>query len=88
MVEDVSTGFLGVPGVRIPRILNVKRQSDKVVGSYPRLYIDRLAHWRSLLVDLILKFEPLALVSQGNFAIAINLITQPIESRNLLICNE
>ena len=37
-----------------------------------RLYIDRLAHWRSLLVDLILTFGPLALVSEGNFAITIN----------------
>ena len=30
-----------------------------------RLYIDRLAHWRPSLVDIILKFEPLAEVPKA-----------------------
>ena len=50
---------------------------------WSRLYIDRLAHWRSLLVDLILKFEPLALVSQCNFAITINWIMQPFNLKSV-----
>ena len=39
--------------------------SNREAVAKSRLYIDRLAHWRPSLVDIILKFEPLAEVPKA-----------------------